>query len=440
MPVRRESATPTTEDASSSEDEQDFLDSLTRKQVLEISEAFERGARGEATSSNNNSSSNQPANKRRRVDKGKGKAKRDEPEQAPGGFFVGGQDDDDDEEPSGGGFVRDTAGAGGGGFLLDEEDEDTPSAGGGGFLPERGSAPRLQPGSSSKPTKVEDQANSVLLDKIPSILESLDLDGDDSSILSIFENAAFEDQTQGGLQAVIKRKDFLKVAAILITQRDNDREQERNYIRNQKSIANSSKKGKEKAGTFVASGGGKGRAINIDANEVEDADEHDDSDPLILSTSGEDEEDDPFNRDNEDSDPWADEDEIEGAFIGTRGTSPPSKRRTTRSRAKDASPLSDLPSEEDAAVDTKGKKSKTKGKARQQGDGSGRYQLSSRQKEECTKMFQQFFAGNDKNRNQAISMAEIRYVATLLNEKISDEDVSLARRLSPFFVINPSSY
>ena len=39
-------------------------------------------------------------------------------------------------------------------------------------------------------------------------------------------------------------------------------------------------------------------------------------------------------------------------------------------------------------------------------------------------MFQQFFAGNDKNRNQAISMAEIRYVATLLNEKISDEDVS----------------
>lgn len=426
MPARRDSPTPTTE--ASSEDEQDFLDHLTRKQVLEISEAFEAGARGEAsTSISSNSRPVQPSNKRRRIDKGKGKATKAEPVQAPGGFFVDGDDDDDGEEASAGGFVRDTAASGGGGFLLDDEDgEDASTGGGGGFIAEPRSTSRSQAGGSASkpPTKVEDQAKSVLLDRIPSILDSLDLDGEDSSILSIFENAAFQDPTRDGLQAV-KRKDFLKVAAILITRRDEDREQERNYVRNQNKPASRSKKGKEKAGTFVASGGGKGRAVDIDANEMDDVDEQDDSDPLILSTSDEDEEDDRFNRDNEDSDPWADEDEIQGAFTGGRGTSPPSKRRTTRSRAKDTSPLSDLPSDDgEEPINAKGRKGKPKGEGRQQGDGSGKYQLSTRQKEECNKMFQQFFAGNDKNRNQAISMAEIRYVATLLNEKISDEDVS----------------
>lgn len=38
-------------------------------------------------------------------------------------------------------------------------------------------------------------------------------------------------------------------------------------------------------------------------------------------------------------------------------------------------------------------------------------------------MFQQFFSSNDKSKNRAITMADIRYVATLLNEKISDADV-----------------
>lgn len=427
MPVRRDSATPTTEGSSSSEDEQDFLESLTRKQVLEISEAFEKGARGGETDAGYSSKSTHPSNKRRRLDKGNGKTtSAAEPEQAPGGFLV----DDDD----GGGFVKSTPPAAAGGFLLDgdddEEEQQDSAGGGGGFLPASPSASRIQKGgSSSKSTIAQGQAKSLLLDRIPSVLESLGLDGDDGSILSIFENAAFEDQSQGGLQAV-KRKDFLKVAAILITQRDNDREQERAYIRNEKKkTEGSDRKGKGKIGTFVASGGGKGRAVNIDADEVYGGDEHDDSDPLILSTSDEDEEDDdPFNRDNEDSDPWADEDEIDGAFTGGRGSSPPSKRRTTRSRAKDTSPLSDLPpSEYDEEPDTKGKKgSKSKGKGRQQGDGSGKYQLSSRQKEECNKMFQQFFPSNDKNRNQAISMAEIRYVATLLNEKLSDEDVRVS--------------
>lgn len=423
MPARHESATPTTEASSSSEGEQDILDSLTRKQVLEISEAFETGARGEPSSrSHANRQISEPTNKRRRLDKGKGKAKTDEAEQAPGGFLVGGDSDDDDD---GGGFIRDPpAKTGGGGFLLDD-DEDEESEGGGGFVPAVRSAQRSQPGSSSKKAATsKDQAKSILLDRIPSVLESLGLDGDDSSILSIFENASFEDPAQDGLQAV-KRKDFLKVTAILITQRDNEREQERAYLRNQRNANGSSKKGKERAGTFVASGGGKGRAVNIDANEVDDGDEHDDSDPLVLDSSDEDDEDDAFNRDNEDSDPWADEDEIEGAFAGGRGASPPSKRRTTRSRAKATSPLSSVPSDSNEASETtKGRKSKAKGKGRQQGDGSGKYQLSTRQREECSKMFQQFFAGNDKNRNQAISMAEIRYVATLLNEKISDEDVS----------------
>lgn len=422
MPARRGSPTPSYDEPSSSDGDQDFLDSLTRKQVLEINEAFDTAANGGQSSiSISSKHSNQPANKRRRLDKGKGKAVSKEPEQAPGGFFVGG--DDDDDGPSAGGFMKDTGSSGGGGFLIGDEDddEDDASAGGGGFLPASRSTARSQPGSSSKPSKAGDKPNSVLLDQIPSILESLGLDGDDNSLLSIFENASFADPAQDGLQAV-KRKDFFKVAAILITQRDNERAE---HLAHSRSTSSKSRKGKEKAGTFVSSGGGKGRAVNIDADEVQDADEHDDSDPLILDSDDEDDEEDDFNRDNEDSDPWADEDEVDGAFTGDgRGSSPASKRRTTRSRAKETSPLSSLPSDDDVGASTKAKKGKGKAKSSSKASDEGKYKLSSRQREECNKMFHQFFTSSDKSRNKAITMAEIRYVATLLNEKISDEDVS----------------
>ncbi|KAK9893562.1 hypothetical protein P389DRAFT_175125 [Cystobasidium minutum MCA 4210] len=432
MPARRGSTSSSQDHDDSSDGEQDYLDALTRKQVLEISEAFDTAATSAADTNISISSKHpsQPANKRRRLDKGKGKATVKEPDQAPGGFFVGGEDDDDDEvEASAGGFIRDTGTSSGGGFLLDdhEDDEDQVNAAssGGGFFPaSKSPSRRSQPGSSSKPSKVEDKAKAVLLDKIPSVLESLGLDGDDTSILSIFENASFADPSQDGLQAV-KRKDFFKVAAILITQRDNERAQ--HLAQSRSATASKSKKGKERAGTFVSSGGGKGRAVNMDADEVEDADEHDDSDPLILDSDDEDEEDD-FHRDNEDSDPWADEDEIDGAFgKGGRGSSPPSKRRTTRSRAKETSPLSSLPSDDDDedTSKSKGKKGKSRATTRssQKNGSDSKYKLSSSQKEECNKMFQQFFPSSDKSRNKAITMAEIRYVATLLNEKISDDDV-----------------
>lgn len=418
MPTRRVSASPTPSGSESSEGEQDFLDSLTRKQVLEITEAFDAGA---AELSLAGKTTLPASNKRRRVEftsnksKGKGKAREEPP--APGGFLLEDDDDMAADNMGGGGFMPEgDEAAPGGGFM--PEDSIYSSYGGEGFLPEGSSSRQSQPSATG--ADHAHKPKSVLLDRIPNVLVQLGLDGDDSSILSIFENASFSDPENDGLQAV-KRKNFLKVAALLVTQRDQERDEERTY-------QNANRRKQGKTSTLVSSGGGKGRAINIDADEVQDADKHDDSDPLILSSSDEDDEDDAFNRDNEDSDPWADEDEIEGAFTGGRDTSPPRSRRTTRSRAKSghatSSPAESLASDDDQHA-RKNRRIKDKNKAKSEDDSkAGKYRLSSRQKDECNRMFQQFFPNSDQSKNRAITMSEIRYVATLLNEKISDEDVS----------------
>lgn len=344
---------------SDSEDGQDYLEQLSRKQTLEINAAFDRAA---AAGSGLASASGQPAAKRRRVDnKGKGRAAEPEPEQAAGGFLL---DDDDD--------------AGGGG--------------GGGFLPEEPvSEPKARAAKSK--SKTQAKAKSVLLDDIPSILEALELDGDDPSILSIFENAS--EANADGL-AIVKRKKFLRVAAILIAQRDEE---------GGRSPSDGSK------GKKVHSGGGHGRAVRMDV------DEHDDSDPLVLSSDEEEDDDDP--NAGEDSDPWADEDGLDGAFQPGRSASPPSTRRTTRSQQ---APIDDK--RLTAAQKGKGKAiaSAASGKAKA-GNSGKELKLSADQKKECEKMFHQFFNSSDRSQNRAISMADIRYVATLLNEKISDADV-----------------
>jgi len=165
--------------------------------------------------------------------------------------------------------------------------------------------------------------------------------------------------------------------------------------------------------------------------DEEAADEHDDSDPLVLSSDEEEEDEDP--QAGEDSDPWADEDDLEGAFsasVGGRASSPPSTRRTTRSRAGETKSLPTSASPEPGTSTAKA--AKGKGKATTSLSSSKKapgksttkdIKLSADQKEECEKMFQQFFSSNDKSKNRAITMADIRYVATLLNEKISDADV-----------------
>lgn len=352
---------------SDSEDGQDYLEQLSRKQVLEINAAFDRAANPGATSG-----ASQSAAKRRKVDKkGKGKA----------------------TKPAAGGFLL-------------EDDGDATAGGGGGFLPEEDEPLPPPPKSPAKyAASAKSQAKSVLLDEIPSILDSLGLEGDDTSILSIFENAS--EPNADGL-AVVKRMKFLKVAAILIAQRDEE-----------EAIlpSSSAKKGK------VHSGGGKGRAVRMDVDE--EADEHDDSDPLVLSSDEEEDDDDP--QAGEDSDPWADEDDLDGAFQANRSTSPASTRRTTRSRAAEAKSASPEPGKPlTAAQKGRGKAIPTAGKS---GRGATRdVKLSADQRQECEKMFHQFFNSSDKSRNRAISLAEIRFVATLLNEKISDADVCISLR------------
>lgn len=361
--MARHTSVSSSSDASgtASDSEQDglsFLEQLSRKQVLEISSAFDKA--GKAQQGGDGRSA-----KRRKTAKGKGK----EVEAAAGGFLL---DDDDDE------------------------------AAGGGFIPEEPAA------SSSK--KAAASPKSVLLDEVPSILGSLGLDGDDPSILSIFENASEEDRDR---MPIVKRKKFMRVAAILIIQRDEEDQALR------PSNSSTSKK--------VHSGGGKRRAVRLDVDEQQN--EHDDSDPLVLSSDEEDE-DDP---ENDDSDPWADEDDLDGAFTGNprQSASPPSTRRATRSVAS-AKALESLPTSTSPEPSTSKSTSKGKGKAKAttRTTSEKELKLSSKQKEECERMFHQFFNSSDKGKNKGITMSEIRYVATLLNEKISDADVGILIRYS----------
>jgi hypothetical protein len=352
------------------------LDSLTRAQVLEIDAAFDEFAGDEEQ---------QRAAKRRKTDSGitskgdiksKGKAKaQDDDTQMGGGFIL-----EDDE----------AADAMGGGFIPEEEDDDDAGP----------SIPSV--GRKSNDTAVK--PGYILLESIPKALELLDLDGDDPSVLSIFENASEEDD---GGNSIVKRKSFMRVTAILVAQRDEDKELE-------------SKSKKASTGKKVHSGGGRRRAVRLDVDE--DMDEHDDSDPLVLSSDEEDEED----PDNEDSDPWADEDGLDGAFGKGREPSPASTRRTTRSVA-DSSKLASLPSGSSPPAAASSSKAKGKGKSRaDEAVPERKLRLSSKQEEECERMFQQFFQSTDKSKNRSISIEEIRYVATLLNEKLSDADVGIS--------------
>ena len=381
----------------------DYLDALSRKQVLEINSAFDGVIARDAGRTGQDD--RPPASKKRRIAgssnasaKGKGKAKAEEDAPAPGGFFT----EEADNGAGGGG------GGGGGGFFLPEDEP----AGGGGFMP--ADATSGVGASSTSKSKAGTGPKSILLDHIPSVLVALGLDGDDPSILSIFE-AASQDDADG--IAIVKRKKFLRVAAVLIAQRDEE---------------NATATGRGGTGKKVKSGGGKGRAVRMDVDEEASEEEHDDSDPLVLSSD--DDEDDEDHVEDGDSDPWADEDDLDGAFAPTSGrkSSPASTRRTTRSRAigKDLDSLPASPeagSSKTKASSRSSPKGKGKGKAgtsgSKQSDGLKELRLSRDQREECERMFHQFFNSNDKSKNKAISLAEIRYVATLLNEKISDADV-----------------
>lgn len=351
-------------ESSSDEDLQGFLDTLTRAQTISINEAFDEASK---------TSRGRPAKRQRKEAKVqiKGMAARNQVHQAAGGFIL-------------------------------EDDDANDDSGGGGFLPEEPKAAKGQSqyifgGDSTDDGEQEKKPSVILLDRIPDVLDSLGFDNDDPAILSTFEHAAQEDDE--GNQ-IVRRKDFLKVAAILMTQQENE---------------------KPVKSTKVRSGGGKRRAIKLDVNE--DMDEHDDSDPLVLSSDEGDEED----PENEESDPWADEDDMEGALAQGRSTSPPSKRRTTRSIAESKKlALLDLSKQPGSG---RVSPSTTKGKGRSKETNGKETKLSSSQKDECIRMFQQFFASADQSSNQSISMAEIRYVATLLNEKLSDADVSQNSRL-----------
>ena len=340
-------------DSQSDEEDENVLEQLTRTQVLELNAAWKDVAQS------------RPAKKRKKngaEGKGKGKGKEIPAEQAPGGFIL----DDEDASAVMGGFIR---------------EEPAPSSK---SIYEDKNEVGNDDGDDKTP-------GFILLDRVTSLLDSLGLDGDDPAVLSTFEHASQRDED--GNQ-IVRRRDFLKVAAVLISQRDEE------------TLPRPAK---------VHSGGGKRRAIKLDVKE--ELEEHDDSDPLILSSEDEEDEEDP---DNEDSDPWADEDDIDGTFAPGRALSPPSKRRVTRSLADDqtASQSSPLSSSGISSQRT----AKGRGKVNDMTDKETK--LSSTQKDECKHMFQQFFSSSETTKNQSISLAEIRYVAALLNEKLSDADVS----------------
>lgn len=365
-PYKRKETPPSSDNGS-----RQILDGLSRSQMLELTAAFDTAAGG---SVNNDQL---PKAKKRRVTGGSKKGKETVKQQAAGGFLL---DDEEDTAATGGGFIH---------------DDDTAA---GGFIPEPGPSSssrrtsRLEVGDTTDEDADEQsrRPRSILLDRVSACLDQLGFDGDDPNILSILENAA--EPNEEGLQ-VVKRKDFLKVAALLIVQRDIDSDGS-----TKKTRSASSRKGRSK--------------------ETENDDDDNDSDPLELSSDLSD-----YDLPNdEDSDPWADEDGIE-ASIG-KESSPPSTRRTTRSQATVSTPEPGSFSNVKPKARGNDKASIKKAEAGNAND--KKYsRLSEKQTKECEHMFQQFFSSTDTSRNKAISASEIRYVATLLNEKISDADVSL---------------
>ena len=370
MPKRgRAPKGPTEHISSGDEDTNAFLDDLTRTQVLDLNAAFDRHG-GTAAEQRAQSAKRRKTSSLKRRDKGKQTAK--EPSPAPGGFLL-----DEDDEHASGGFMPDT---------------DEGAAGG--FVPEQ--LTTLQPGprftfGDTTDESDDPQAAFILLDRIPSCLDELNLDGDDPSVLDIFSNAAEEDEE--GVQ-IVQRKQFLKVASILLAQKAGEDEL---VSRNKTSSTKKARATQSKRGL----------------------DEGNESDPLVLSS---DESDDDLEQG--DSDPWADEDDEAGGFV--REVSPPSTRRATRSLAKgtvEATPPEAAFSPSTAAGASKGK-GKTKLAHAGPKEVKKELSLSKQQREECNRMFQQFFSSTDPSNNNAIGAAEIRYVCTLLNEKISDADVS----------------
>ena len=357
----------------SSEDEQ-IISSLTRTQLIELNSVFDDIAAGRKPGE-------RPTKKRKlnteAKGKSKGKQRADEPsyavdasDQAPGGFLL---DDDDHQAP--GGFLPDAFTSMAGGFLPDTID----------------SEPSKQPtfvvgDTTDEDAQTEDDnAEYILLDQVSACLEALSLDGDDPSVLRALEHAS---ETGDDGLPIVKRKEFFKVAALLIRQRDAEREEALDKVKS------------------------KGRTNNGKRQGNRAKADDDDSDALVLSSDDDDMDEDAL---SELSDPWADEDEVMAKSAGNM--SPPSSRRNTRSQG----PISDKTSP--------ARRSKGKGKADVQNetDDAKYTDLNSKQKAECERMFQQFFASTDTSKNKAISASEIRYVATLLNEKLSDADVGLVQ-------------
>ena len=354
----------------SSDDEQ-IISSLTRTQLIELNSVFDDIAAGRKPGE-------RPTKKRKlntnAKGKSKGKQRADEPsyaadagEQAPGGFLI------DDDEPAPGGFLPEAATDTAGGFMPDTFD----------------SGPLKQPtfvvgDTTDEDAQTEDDnAEYILLDQVSACLEALSLDGDDPSVLRALEHAS---ETGDDGLPIVKRKEFFKVAALLIRQRDAEREEALDKVKS------------------------KGRTNNGKRQGNRAKADDDDSDALVLSSDDDDMDEDAL---SELSDPWADEDEVMAKSAGNM--SPPSSRRNTRSQG----PISDKTSP--------ARRSKGKGKADVQNetDDAKYTDLNSKQKAECERMFQQFFASTDTSKNKAISASEIRYVATLLNEKLSDAEVGL---------------
>lgn len=436
--------------SSSDDDDQDFestMEQLTRRQVLEIEEVFERiasssrGGGGHGDGADADADREGRESKRRRVDrnlKGKGRAlvqddaddeDDDDGQQAPGGFMV---DEDDVVE------------AGGGGFMVDDDGDDTtphtkttdtPKYTFDDNTTDDDTVSRLRSTNDARRSTTTSRhrpAKSILLDRVPAALEALHLDGDDGGVLGIFENAAREDREEG-LQ-VVSKKNFFKVVAILIVQRDQEREYGSGPDGGDgmgegegNSHSHRRRRTQEARGKKVHSGGGKRRAVRMDVDEQDHPEEHDDSDPLELSSS-DDDDDDEDPEDAQDSDPWADEDDLDGAFTGRgRDTSPPSTRRTTRSQGSADKKLKALPSGSRSSTGKKGKTARgSSSPADTVAPKDKTYRLSKKQRDECERMFLQFFSApaTSNGAHRSISVDEIRYVATLLNEKISDADVS----------------
>ncbi|KAL8280688.1 hypothetical protein RQP46_007011 [Phenoliferia psychrophenolica] len=310
-----------------------------------------------------------------------------EPELAAGGFLPEPGEAPfrlDDSEPTAGGFLLDdtdtTAGAGG--FILDDSEP------AGGFLADpsfdfNAPFPPPLPPFSFDDLSVPDAepAARIRLKSIPDALAALHLPSDSHDLLALFADAASDDEE--GVPSVSRAR-FVEACSALLGEdseeaekEDSDEEESDAYVEDVSHRRTAPRRAtRANPLPLVAPlDKGKGRAIEID-------DDDDDDEPLVISSSDE--------ESAADSD-----DELAPAAKG------------------------------------KGKGKATKGKGKAVKVAAPR-KLTEEELKEAEDSYELFFEGSAKagQRQRTIGLGELKNVAALLNEKLSDEDWALTLRRS----------